>query len=139
MNLWLSRRSRTGGRIKVVRDVDVVSGVGVGQRGEGVDVLDGAEGSLIEGVVAAALGDLDVGDGAVTLDLEGDVDAMAGGLGIEHAGIPLRGYLLGDLLDVVGEAGAEGGVGGGGGEGAGTGLGAAHGNVGGGFSGLRLV
>ena len=48
------------------------------------------EGGLVEGAVAAALRDLDVRQGTVALDLEGDVNAMAGGLRVEHAGVPLR-------------------------------------------------
>src|SRR5271170_3924575 len=115
-------RSRVRGGIKVVRDVDVTSGVGVGQRAEGIDVLDGAECGHIKGVIAAALCDLNVGERAVPLDLEGDVDAMAGGLRVDF---------LGDLLDVVGEAGAKGGVGGSNADGSGASLGAAHGDAGG--------
>ncbi len=112
-----------GGRIKVVRHVDVASGVGIGQRREGVDVLDGGESGLVERGVAAALRDLDVGERAVALDLEGDVDAVACGLGVEHAGVPLRGDFLRDLLNVVGEARAEAGLGDGYAEGAGAGSG----------------
>ena len=64
----------------------------------------------------------------------------AGGLRSEHCGVPLRGYLLVDLLDVVSEFGAEGGVGYIDAGGAGAGLDAAHGNPDtGAFAGLHLV
>src|ERR1039458_3693655 len=139
MNLWLCRRSMARGRIKVVRDVEVGPGVGIGQGAEGVDVLDGAERGLVQSAVAAALRDLDVRERAVAFDLEGDVDAMAVGLRIEHLRVPLLGDLLGDLLDVVGEAGAEAGVGDVGAKGAGLGLDAAHGDAGGSLAGSGLV
>src|ERR1017187_4307287 len=77
---------------------------------------------------------------AIALDLEGDVEAMTEGLRIEHIGVPLRGYLLVDLLDVVSEFSAEGGVGYIDAGGAGASLDAAHGNPdAGAFAGLHLV
>src|ERR1035441_1053579 len=140
MSVWLPAASRVLGRIKVVGDVEVGSAVCVGQRRKVVDMLHGAEAGAIERDIAAGLVDLDMRDRAVALDLEGDVEAMADGLRIEHIGVPLRGYLLVDLLDVVSEAGAEGGVGDVDAGGAGAGLDAAHGNPDvGAFAGLHLV
>src|ERR1035437_8874482 len=65
---------------------------------------------------------------------------MADGLRIKHCGVPLRCYLLVDLLDVVSEFGTEGGVGYIDVGSAGAGLDAAHGNLdAGAFAGLYLV
>src|ERR1039457_2215494 len=139
-NVWLPAASRVLGRIQVVGDVETGSAVCLGQRRKVVDVLHGAEAGPVEGCVAAGLVNLDMRNRAIALDLEGDVEAMADGLRIEHIGVPLRGYLLVDLLDVVSEFSAEGGVGYIDAGGAGAGLDAAHGNPdAGAFAGLHLV
>src|ERR1017187_6145665 len=140
MNAWLPAASRVLGRIKVVGDVETGSAVCLGQRRKVVDVLHGAEAGPVEGCVAAGLVNLDMRNRAIALDLEGDVEAMADGLRIEHIGVPLRGYLLVDLLDGGSEFSAEGGVGDVDASGAGAGLDAAHGNPdAGAFAGLHLV
>src|ERR1039457_1994938 len=98
------------GRIKVVRDVDVVACVLLRKWAEGVDVANCVEGGLVEGCVTAPLRDLDIRGSSVALDLESDVDAMAICLRVAHSCVPLRGGFLGNLLDVIGETSAEGWV-----------------------------
>src|ERR1035437_2381365 len=124
--LW---RLRVRGRIKVVRDIDEVSLVSIGQGAEAIDVPDGAQRGPVEGRVAAGLGDADVGGCAVPLHLESDVGAVSGGLRVEHSGEPLLRDLLRDLLTVVGESGSEAGVGDADAYGSGASLGAAHRNA----------
>ena len=98
------------------------------------------EGSHVKRGIAAAPGDLDVGERSVALHLECDPDAMTGGLRVEHVGVPLLGNLLLDLLDVVCEACAEGSILSAHADGACLGLRGAHRKVGGGgFAGLHLI
>src|ERR1035437_816733 len=131
--------SRARGRIKVVRDVDIAALVPIRQWAEGVDMADGAQRSLIKGRVSAGLSDTNIRGRAVAFNPEGDVDAVALGLWVEHHGVPLGLELPLDLLVVVAEAGAEGGVLRGDAEGARMRLSAAHWDAGGGLAGLRLV
>ena len=85
----------------------MAAAVGVGEGAEGVDVADGVERGAVERGITAGLGEHDVSERAVAFHLKGDVDAVSGGLGVEHLGVPLGGDLLGDILDVEGEAGPK--------------------------------
>jgi hypothetical protein len=94
--------------IKGVLDGDLISG---GEGSEAVDALEGAEGGGIEGRGAAFVEDMDVGGGAVALDVEDDGDALAlGGVRVGFVGVPVLRDFLRDDLDVVGVAIAEGAV-----------------------------